>query len=404
MKVGIINAYYYPEIIGGAELSVKKLAEGLVNKGLEVFVITTGENNVVDYIEGVKVYRLKTNNFFRVGKYKNPIKKVTDRLLDIYNPFNFKKINIILRKEKPNIVHTNNLYGISPIVYNAAKINSIKIVHTLRDYYILCPRVNLLNKKNEICNNPCISCQLYRGVNRYLFKNIDALTAPSQFTNRIFNDNDFFKHINSYTIHNAIEIDYKELEETRLYRINKKRDSLRFVYLGALSKHKGIIELINSFSKIENDSVSLEIAGEGNLRGFIQGEAKKDNRIKLHRFLNEKEKKNLLLDSDILVIPSMWYEPFGRVVIEAYKYGLPVIGSNLGGIPEIIDNYSTGVIFNPESEDSLINAFNYFIDNKKLINEIVNNCIKKLHEFDLDIQIEQFVDLYSSLVDSGDHR
>ena len=101
------------------------------------------------------------------------------RALDFWNPMNRNIIIDILKKEKPDIIHTNNIYEITPIIWKTAKENGIHTVHTIRDYYLMCYKTNLLKKNNEICNAPNIGCRLYQYINRKLTNYVDVLTAPS---------------------------------------------------------------------------------------------------------------------------------------------------------------------------------------------------------------------------------
>lgn len=393
MKIILINSYYFPEIIGGAEVSVKKLAEGLIKRGHNVVVITTGIENKIEYLQGVKIYRLKTKSFYRANFEKNILKKLIYRLLDIYNPFNYRIFNKIIKDEKPDIINTNNLYGISPVIFNSAKNNNVKIVHTLRDYNLLCPKVSLLKKNMKTCYKANILCYFYRSINKFLLRKVDIITAPSEFVSTMFKNNNFF-YKDIKIIYNAIDIRDKNYKEKNI----SIKKSLTFVYMGALSKYKGLIELVESFKNISDDSINLIIAGKGELKDYVISESNKDKRISFYHFLNEDEKDKVLKKSDILIIPSIWNEPFGRVVIEAYSYGLPVIGSNVGGIPEIIEHKKTGLIFNHREENSLMNSMLYFINNKEEIYNMKLNCFNKLKEFSLELQIDRFIEVYNSVI------
>lgn len=119
MKILLVNTYYYPEIYGGAEYSVKKLAEELIRQGNTVKVLCTGNEARHELIDGVEVIRIISRNVCRgceAAKY--PLyKRVIRRTLDIWNPFNKAKIDKVLEEYKPDVVHTNGLYDLSTIVW-----------------------------------------------------------------------------------------------------------------------------------------------------------------------------------------------------------------------------------------------------------------------------------------------
>lgn len=405
MKILLVNTFYTPDILGGAEISVQKLAEGLVKKGLDVVVICTGKDEIVEHINGVKIYRIKINNLYNPIDHRktSKIRKTLYRILDIYNIFNYKKIKSILKNEKPDIVNTNNLYGLSPIVWKVSKDLNIKLIHTLRDYYLMCPKVNLLRKDKTICEKCKKICSIYKYMNKKISNYVDFVTAPSNFTIDLFKKNGFFNNVPSMCIYNAIDIDYDNIKSNYISKFNLDKKSLDIVYLGTLDIHKGIDILLAAFNKIDRKNLRLNIAGKGKMEYLVNEYLKKDNRMKYYGFIEDNQKEEILMNADILVIPSMWYEPFGRVIIEAYKYGIPVIGSRLGGIPEIIDHLETGIIVENMSERNLMNALNYFINDNDKINHMMPYIQEKLFIFDIEIQIERFIKLYED-VKNNRHR
>lgn len=401
MKICLVNTFYSPIIIGGAEISVQKLAEGIKARGIDVFVISTGEEDHIEYINGIKVYRMKVQNIHSPLAQRNcsKYKKYIFRVIDIYNSFNSHKICNILKKESPHIIHTNNIYGMSPVIWKNAKKLNIKIVQTLRDYHLLCPKTTLLNRLNEVCISENFICKIYRKINKKDSSLVDIVTAPSKFTLDIFKENGYFKGVKSKYIYNAIDVDNNKLNCIYKYRKNKKMNEINFIFIGALDKHKGIDILLESFYKNKNSDIRLHIAGKGNLEELVKNYVEIDNRIVYHGFLNENEKEELILNCDVMVVPSVWYEPFGRVVIEAYKYGLPVIVTNMGGLPEIVEDEKTGFIIKEKlTIDEMSKALDYYINNKKIIGNMLPSCKLILEKFELKLQIDNFVKIYNDLI------
>ena len=95
----IVNTFYFPDIIGGAEVSVQKLAEGLVKNGNEVVILCNGEHNSIETINGIKIIRKKFNNIFSFFQYRKStgLKKILYKILDYYNPFNRKILKEIFK-------------------------------------------------------------------------------------------------------------------------------------------------------------------------------------------------------------------------------------------------------------------------------------------------------------------
>lgn len=391
MKVCIINSFYYPDVIGGAEISVLKLAEGLRNKGHEVHVLCTSKITNIESINGINVHRVKINNTYdpidvvRNDFNKSKIKWYIYKILDIYNFFNKKILINKIREINPDVIHINNIYGISSVIWNVVSKLDIPMVHTLRDYDLIETSYKLKD---------FIRAKLFTK----LTNKVDAVTAPSNYTLKQFITKGYFKSSEKDVIYNAIdynESDTKLILQNRIKQMECKK-KVTFVYLGRLEKEKGIEFLIKSFSNIKNDSIELIIAGKGHCEEFVQKAVQKDSRINYIGFINESEKEQLLLDSDILIIPSLWSEPFGRVIIEAYKYAMPVIGTNVGGIPEIIKDRKSGILIEPDM-DALINAINYYSKKQNII-KTIENIPKIISDFSIDDQCIKFIELYKEII------
>lgn len=397
MRILFVNTFYYPDIIGGAEISIKKLAEGLVGKGNEVYVLTTSENEVREVINGVNIIRININNIYQPinSKNVNSINKLLYRTVDCYNLFNYNKLLNLIRKISPDIINVNNIYGISPIVYKIANELKIKTVATIRDYYLICPKVHML-KNGESCNSSNLLCNSYRLLNKSLLKNIDYVTAPSSYVIDRFKKEGFFINHNCKVIYNAIDINREDIKKIYKQKINKNRKCIKFLFLGSLEEHKGIKILLKAFNNIKKNNIRLMIAGNGDLKAIVEEYEKIDSRIEYLGFLNESEKEKILKESDILIAPSLWEEPFGRIVIEAYKYGNPVITSNKGGLNEIVDNYVTGLKVDEVSIESLKKSIEFFTENK--LDSYIEAVFFKINEFTIERQVEEFNNLYKQLL------
>lgn len=398
MKILIVNTYYYPNIIGGAEVSVKKLAEGLYKRGIQVEILCTDTNDMEEVIDGVIVNRIRLNNIFQPIELRNKsnVKKFIGRINDIYNILNYKKINNTIERIKPDIIHVNNIYGISPIIWTIAKKMKIPIVHTIRDYYLMCPRINMM-KRNQICFKQNIFCIFFNSINKLLSESVSIVTAPSQYTLDKFLSQSFFKKAKSQKIFNAIDFDLQEVNRIYKKKMMKNDEVITFVFMGTLSEYKGILLLLEEFSKINNPDIKLLIAGRGPLIDRVKEFSNNDNRIIYRGFLSESQINLMLEESDVLIAPSIWNEPFGRVVIDGYKNVMPVIVSNAGGLPEIVKDNKTGKIINPKNKNDLKRAIEYFI-NRDNIRNMLTNCIKELNNYSIDFQIDSFAKIYKSLI------
>lgn len=399
MKVLIINSFYAPDIRGGAEYSVKKLAEGLQIRGHIVRVLCTGDFDKEEIIDGIEIVRFrpygahKEKNIQDVPRWR----RLLGHLLDIWNIGNLKRLSQEIDRFAPDVINTNNLYGITPIVWKIAKKEKIRLVHTIRDYYLMCPLVAMSCKnKRRKCVHPGLGCQLHRNLNRIHSKYVDCVTAPSALTLNVLLDDGFFKNSEKKVIANATDFDIDAVKKILSVRVAEvdKRQGVSFVYLGTLSEQKGIRWMIDSFKAVENKACKLYIAGKGDLQNYVIEETKKDNRIEFVGFLNEQQVSQLLQSSDVLLCPSLWEEPFGRVVLDAYKNAMPVICSNMGALPELVEDGQTGFVVEARNLEQIKDRMTYYIKDKKRIIRHAENGVNQLEKYTIEHQLVEFEKIY----------
>lgn len=398
MKIMIINSFYAPDILGGAEYSVKKLAEGLTARGHSVRVLCTG-NDVRETVDGVDVVRLKTaglhneSDISAVPRWK----RLLSHLVDIWNVGNAGMLAREIDEFKPDVINTNNLYGITPIVWKIAKKKKIRLVHTIRDYYLMCPLVAMSCKKTggEKCKKPMLSCSFHRNMNRLHSKFVDCVTAPSALTLNVLTENGFFKNSAKVVVPNATDYDEDAVRAMLEERKNKLKDKdrVRFVYLGTLSEQKGIRWMMDSFNHL-TEGAELYIAGKGDLQSYVEQEAEKNHSIHYVGFLSEQEVSELLAESDVLICPSLWEEPFGRVVLDAYKHAMPVISSNMGALPELVKDGTTGFVARADNRRELAEKMEAYVNSPSAILRHAERAVNELCHYTIEHQLAEFEKCY----------
>ena len=253
MRVLIVNTFYYPNMQGGAEQSVKLLAENLLRHGNTVAIYCADAKEgqkTVEEINGITVYRCTTGKFdlYKYSYKKNSVsalEKVTQKLRCYYNPDCVKDFEEICNRFKPDVIHTNTLYGIPCSVWKAAHKKEIAVVHTIRDTAILSPaqhghKVNPLVVKAH---------QKYMcSVSKY----VDAVTAPSEYTLRTsLATGAFDKSKVKECVFNSVQIDYDLLQRMVEERKARTSQCIKFMYAGRLIYLKGIRQMLEAFSRIE---------------------------------------------------------------------------------------------------------------------------------------------------------
>lgn len=284
--------------------------------------------------------------------------------------FNKKLVNRILdtiRKENIGLVICHNVYHKYPI---ADLLKAIKaktdatLMMVFHDYKAVCPRNNLYDGKGV-----CTACSggkfyqvalhkcrfgsfahssllavesYYNNSLRHAYQYPDVLLSPSHFLASQFGKMGFKGHIN--VLHNPIEID----KVPRLPQ--KKQLSGSFLYAGRFTKDKGLdlyLELPKKFP-----DRTFYIAGHGELEDQVRKTADTYTNLVYLGVLNKRELFQQFQQTDFLVLPAIWYENNPMIIIEAMASGLPVLASNMGGIPELLAE-GRGLLFEPYQPGSI---------------------------------------------------
>lgn len=355
MRILIFNELYTPFVYGGAEISTQLLAEALVGLGHEIHVCTSSDVENDEVVNGVYVHRRKQRNvYWSYCKDGKPFwKKLIWHLVEGYNIFAYKSIRQVIDMVSPDVIHTNVFTGFSVLVWKIADGRKIPIIHTLRDYYLMCVKSTLFNK-GKCCEKKCMPCRISSVPKKSVSKYVNAVVGISEF---ILNH-----HLNASYFENAI---IKEVIPNAIYTPPSGSQILTrshyIGYLGRIHESKGVECLIRSFLKLENHDYILKIGGDGD-SDYVNTLKKKYASEKVV-FVGKVKAYDFLNSIDLLVIPSLWHEPFGRVVIEANACGCPVLVSDRGGLPELVDGQN-GAVFNLEQENFLTNLLDGFIRDK----------------------------------------
>ena len=394
MKICLISNLYPPNILGGAEVSVKKVSEELVKKGHEVIVITTPfSENDVEIINGVKIYQVKPLNLYEIYHHPNQsmLLKPLWHIIDLWNPYDERIIKNILKTENPDVVHIHNFKGLSLSSFAPAKSLKIPLVFTAHDYSLVCMRANLLNSSGEICKNPSALCKIYNQIQKHLAKNkVDLLISPSQFVINKLKSNGLFKDVKSKKIPLGIELKDNE-------KFEKDYSQTNILYVGNLGEHKGVHILLKAFRKIENRNIRLDIVGKGLCSEKLKSMSENDNRIKFHDFLEGKELIKMYQQANLTVVPSIWYDNSPMVIYESFSCRTPVIGSKIGGIPELIEDGFNGYLFEAGNVNELQKLLENLIDSPETLKKLEQGTYESVQRYTMDNHIKQLETEYQKL-------
>jgi glycosyltransferase involved in cell wall biosynthesis len=356
MKVLLINKNHF--VVGGADSVYFNTGNLLNTNNIEVVYFST---------KNIKNNSNKFENYFSdevVTRDISIFKKILSSFKYLYNFKSAKKLRNLIDKEKPDIAHIHLFYGtLSSSILIALKKLKIPIVLTIHDYRLLCPANAMLDKNNNICekcaNSSNLNCIRFKCSENNFFQSlligIEA-TIRQYFINPIDYVSQFI-FVSKFSLHKHLYYNENFLNKSNhLYNFYIKQTLENFekgdyfFFYGRLSKEKGIITLIESFKVVK---YNLVIVGSGPLSDYVIESTKLNCNIKYLGFKSGFDLENLIKGSSFVVVPSEWYENNPMTIIESFSLGKPVIGANIGGIPELIIN-GNGFLFESKNISDLV--------------------------------------------------
>ncbi len=371
MKICLINDFFPPTTTGGTELFLKALYDYLKQEGFEIFLIT---QKAVKGDTGFKTYRIDSSPIqFR---HMKQLPGITLPWLCFNRPL-INSIKTVYKKEKPDVLHINNLYHLSFAPLQAAERPFLLDAH---DYWPVCFSKDLFKDDDRLCNQKenwrcsfCLSKKFNFPLQQFFIPNLYAESAMKRKilskASEIVCHSNFVKERLKERGYHANVIPYPYFGKTFSGKKPKNKE-LRLLFAGRVELKKGADLLIPLAEKLkfENVKFRIDVVGEGGLRNKLD---RKDLGIHTHGFLKE-ERYRFFEQADILLAPSRWPEPFGMVALEAMEYNIPIITlESSGGLKNLAEENNTGIFSNPTNlADDVLNLYN----NKKQIEVFKLNC------------------------------
>lgn len=375
MNILLINKYFYPK--GGSEISLFNTAKILEEEGHHVSFFSMLHPLNID--TPYSKYFVSNVDFERPGSFKENV-KTSMRI--VYSLESRKKLEELLKQERPDIVHLHNIHHqISPSILYSLKKFKLPVVMTLHDYKMVCPtyRMVLRGRVCERCRNRrffhctvhrchknSVSKSILNTLEMYLhscifrsYTLVDVFISPSQFLKNRFWAMGFpgkIIHLPNFVFPDEFDPSLTWGDKTILY-------------FGRLSREKGIYTLLQA---MEGLPIRCKIFGDGPEKDNVQ-KIIKDKTLTntfLYGFMEQEQLKKEVQNCMFVVLPSEWYENLPFSVIESFALGKPVVGANIGGIPELIRNEKTGMLFEPGNVDDLKKNILYLLDNSEKISKM----------------------------------
>lgn len=383
MKILQVNKFFH--LNGGSERYFFDVSAALEQAGHEVvhFSMTHPKNVPSPYAE----YFVDQIEF---GEGKRTLRKAAHFL---YSTEAEKKITALVRATRPDVAHLHNIaHQLTPSIIRALKREGVPVVQTLHDYQLICPNYLLFTKGSpcERCHkqkywqaivNNCVQdskvasalsaaeMTLHNVLLKSYEQGVQQFIAPSRFLHDTLVRWGWDKKQVTYLPH--------FVEKHRAANTKKKNQVL---FIGRLTKEKGVHVLVEAARGLKN--VDVLFAGTGPEESALQQiiEQEKLTHCRLLGFQDTAALDQLIQESRAVVVPSIWFENAPMVVYESLALGTPVIASNRGGLPELIQEGKNGVLFEPGDAKTLATAIHSILSQHPL--QIAKNQYNK--EFHLN--------------------
>ena len=339
MKIMLVCSAFPPRGKGGGPEGSFMIASGLLARGHDVRVVTVGDESAVEQYKGVDFHVIKSPNVYWNYFFtkRSALLKLVWHVLENFNPLAYLRLRPHIKAFKPDLVVTVSVENTNVATWLLARFHSTPVVHVIQSYFLACWRGSLF-KDGKNCNGQCSDCKALSVIKKPMTSLVDGVFGETHFVVDQHLRLGYFKRAKSAVIPGPVF----PIEG----RSPKLREgSLVVGYMGVLAPHKGVDVLADAARTLGSASnIKFLIGGTGEDVAYVDqlkarfGEANVE-------FLGWVKPENAYPLFDVLVVPSRWNEPFGRIVVEALAYGVPVICARSGGIAESILANRNGFTF-----------------------------------------------------------
>lgn len=400
MKVLLANKFFFRN--GGSEVVMFQERDYVANAGHQVIDFSMqDERNVASRYSSYFVDRQDYRVSGKLGKIKSALALV-------HSPEAVRKIGQLIDETEPDVVHCHNIYHqLTPSIIGAAKSRGVPVALTLHDYKPVCPVYTRLHQEqscsacldgdfSQVLKKRCADGSLGKSALLYAeaiaqrwlgsYEKVDRFLAPSRFMRdsvlRRFRPDQVALHYNG--------VDVAAIPASN-------RDEGYVLYLGRLSGEKGIETLLRAHAEAQC-AWPLVVAGTGPLADAFKV---KYANAKFVGHLSGEKLRECLAGASVVVVPSEWYENCPMSVLESMAYGKPVVGSRMGGIPELVAEGETGLLFDAGSVNQLREQLDTLMASPALRQSMgLRARLRAENEFSLEKHNVGLMAIYESLINS----
>jgi glycosyltransferase involved in cell wall biosynthesis len=395
---------YPPHFIGGAELVAHYQSKQMVAVGHEVQVFT-GDTEAIgrrhdlrtEIYDGLTVHRVHLT-----GKDYPP------DYVNFSHPRVEAHFSNILTDFQPDVVHCHNIIGLSVKIIHLAREFGARVVLTLHDHWGFCFKNTIMKKVGVACVDfeRCDECmsviddgcgrnipmRMRQDFMKMAMNAVDAFVSPSQYLANTYLKAGFAPE-RMHVIWNGIDT-----EKFATIAREPLKDKLRFSFFGYFGRHKGIHTLLEALALLKDpESARINLIGAGEEQKAYEQQLLDNGctaRVKFWGKLDNNDVYRAYAETDVLVLPSIWGENQPVSITEAMACAIPVIGSNMGGIPELVEDGLSGYIFEAGNAADLAEKMDRMIADRNSVKAMGINGFRKIRNHSLVRQVDKLLSLY----------
>ncbi|HEY3856167.1 MAG TPA: glycosyltransferase family 4 protein [Verrucomicrobiae bacterium] len=402
MNILIVTNLYPPEIVGGAEQSVESLSELLAAKGHTVTVLTSGKGLHTERVierktDNLSIVRFGSRNIsllFEKSRFKKKLLRPVWHASNLYNPFIPKGFKKTLAESNADIIHVHGVVGIGYNCLNLIASKWTPTVVTFHDFGLVC-----LNHAMYYKGNPCThyhaSCAFSTSVKvRYLRKiRTLALSAPSEaILTAVCGHLPPLKALRRVVRY--------PLQFSKQPARSKYADHPQYVFVGQIEEIKGLRFLLETVHPIfERAGGKITILGAGRQLEMLGERYKGSPHVTFKGFVNQATVAEEIANADAMVVPSLWQENSPLVVYHALSYGVPVVASRIGGIPELVTDRENGLLLSPGAGAEWGDTFERISKSSAALKELKAGAEKSKDRLSPERLTDEMIDLYHDTID-----
>jgi glycosyltransferase involved in cell wall biosynthesis len=338
-----------------------------------VHVITVADEDTQEDRDGIDVRTLRSLNLYWNYWKKNPLPaKLAWHALENGNPRALLRMRRAIASINPDIVVTISCENVNVATWLAARMLGIPTAHVVQSHFLLCWRASMF-RDGKNCDGQCWSCRSTSVGKRLLSHLVDGVVAESRHMLDQHAEAGYFARAKREVIPAAIDWPVRD-------KPRPQSETIKVGYIGMVTRNKGVETLARAAARLgETAPFEYLIAGDGPAayaesvsQIFPKGRA---------RFLGWTDPAAFYPEVDVLTVPSLWAEPFGRVCIEAFAHGVPVVAARSGALPEIVEEEKSGLTFEAGDDAALAASLSRLEQNRPLLSALQVGALKRTGDY-----------------------